>query len=248
MVGAERGIRGEHSRYRRPFRTGSGSLAVSLRGIVDCLASSGRKLCKLVVLSCRCGQEDPTSCFMAANSACIDHASASSRFTSGICDIVIRMSGNAFCSCCLTVSCGIPVRETVRESSKAGESPDVRFQAPSGKVAPLASGHFVEVVEFTYGEVQRRMATSLAAGAKFPSRSSTSYAAITASIGTPSSTGQRCAYRAPATNEVGHLAKTLGAFLFARCPEGALRCQSGGQTRSASDAWIARKHWVFDRE
>ena len=151
---------------------------------------------------------------MAANSACIDHASASSRFTSGICDIVIRMSGNAFCSCCLTVSCGIPVRETVRESSKAGESPDVRFQAPSGKVAPLASGHFVEVVEFTYGEVQRRMATSLAAGAKFPSRSSTSYAAITASIGTPSSTGQRCAYRAPATNDVGHLCMRARSLLF----------------------------------
>ena len=29
--------------------------------------------------------------------------SANSRFTSGICDIVIRMSGNAFCSCSLDV-------------------------------------------------------------------------------------------------------------------------------------------------
>jgi hypothetical protein len=34
---------------------------------------------------------------------------------------------------------------------------------------------------------------------KIPSRSSISYAAITASIGTPNFTGQRCAYRAPAT-------------------------------------------------
>jgi hypothetical protein len=32
------------------------------------------------------------------------------------------MSANAFCSCCLTVSWGIPVRETVRESSEPGES------------------------------------------------------------------------------------------------------------------------------
>ena len=30
------------------------------------------------------------------------------------------------------------------------------------------------------------------------------HAAITTSIGTPNSAGQRCAYRAPATNEVGH--------------------------------------------
>ena len=52
------------------------------------------------------------------------------------------------------------------------------------------------------------------------------YGSITTSIGTPSSTGQRCAYRAPATNEVGHLANGLGAFLFARCPEGAMRCCS----------------------
>ena len=50
---------------------------------------------------------------------------------------------------------------------------------------------------------------------------SAAYAAITTSIGTPNSSGQRCAYRAPATNEVGHLAKTLGAFLFARSREGA---------------------------
>ena len=36
--------------------------------------------------------------------------------------------------------------------------------------------------------------------------SRTSYAAITTSIGTPNSTGQRCAYRAPATNENEQLA------------------------------------------
>jgi len=35
--------------------------------------------------------------------------------------------------------------------------------------------------------------------ARFPLRSSTSYAAISTAIGTPNSTGQRCAYRAPAT-------------------------------------------------
>jgi hypothetical protein len=55
--------------------------------------------------------------------------------------------------------------------------------------------------------------------ARFPLRSSTSYAAISTAIGTPNSTGQRCAYRAPATNEVGHLANGLGAFLFARWHE-----------------------------
>jgi hypothetical protein len=38
-----------------------------------------------------------------------------------------------------------------------------------------------------------------AARAKNSLRSSTSYASITTSIGTPNSTGQRCAYRAPAT-------------------------------------------------
>ena len=41
------------------------------------------------------------------------------------------------------------------------------------------------------------------------------YAAISASIGTPRSTGQRCAYRAPATHGVGHFANGLGALLFA---------------------------------
>ena len=56
------------------------------------------------------------------------------------------------------------------------------------------------------------------------------YAAISTSIGSPNSTGQRCAYPAPATNEVWHLAKTLGAFLFARCPEGAMRCCSSLQS------------------
>jgi hypothetical protein len=49
---------------------------------------------------------------------------------------------------------------------------------------------------------------------RIPLRSSTSYAATTASIGTPNSTGQRCAYPAPATNDVRHLAESLGAFLF----------------------------------
>ena len=162
MVGAERGIPGEHSRHKRPFRTGSGSLAVSLRGIADCSTSSGRKLCKLVVLSCRCGQEDSTSCFMAANSACIDHASASSRFTSGICDIVIRMSGNAFPSCSLDVFSSIPVRETVRESSEPGELLAVRFPPPpllktSDRLwlatSPIASDQIVTVV----GSARRRL-------------------------------------------------------------------------------------------
>ncbi len=36
------------------FNTGSGSSAVSLRGIADCLASFRRKPCEPVVLSCRC--------------------------------------------------------------------------------------------------------------------------------------------------------------------------------------------------
>ena len=36
-----------------------------------------------------------------------------SLFTSGICDIVIRMSGDAFCPCSLEVFPSIPVRETV---------------------------------------------------------------------------------------------------------------------------------------
>jgi len=44
------------------------------------------------------------------------------------------------------------------------------------------------------------------------------YAAITTSIDTPNSTGQRCAYRAPATKEVRHLAFTLSAFLFGSVP------------------------------
>ena len=56
----------------------------------------------------------------AANKACNAQTSASSCVTSGtgICDIVIRMSGNAFCSCSLDVFSSIPVRETVRESSE----------------------------------------------------------------------------------------------------------------------------------
>jgi len=43
------------------------------------------------------------------------------------------MSGNAFCSCSLDVFLSIPVRETVRESSESGESPDVRFPPPPPK-------------------------------------------------------------------------------------------------------------------
>ena len=66
---------------------------------------------------------------------------------------------------------------------------------------------------------RRQGAPPGAAGPRFsriPFRSSTGYAAITASIGTPNSTGQRCAYPAPATKEVRHLAESLSAFLFAR--------------------------------
>jgi hypothetical protein len=74
--------------------------------------------------------KDSISRFTAANSACIDRVSASSRFTSGICDIVTRMSGNAFSSCSLDVFSSIPVRETVRESSEPGEQPAVRFPPP----------------------------------------------------------------------------------------------------------------------
>jgi len=68
----------------------------------------------------------------AANKACNAEVSASSCITSGtgICDIVIRISANAFCSCSLDVFSSIPVRETVRESSRSGESPAVRFPPP----------------------------------------------------------------------------------------------------------------------
>ena len=68
----------------------------------------------------------------AANKACNAQTSASSCVTSGtgICDIVIRMSGNAFCSCSLNVFSSRPVRETVRESSESGELPAVRFPPP----------------------------------------------------------------------------------------------------------------------
>ena len=68
----------------------------------------------------------------AANKACNAQTSASSCVTSGtgICDIVIRMSGNAFSSCSLDVFSSIPVRETVRESSERGEQPAVRFPPP----------------------------------------------------------------------------------------------------------------------
>lgn len=61
------------------------------------------------------------------------------------------------------------------------------------------------MVESTCGEVSRCRATTLPASVAIPLRSSTSYAAITVSIGTPNSTGQRCAYRAPSTNDDAHL-------------------------------------------
>jgi len=73
---------------------------------------------------------DRGSPFAARNTSNIAPTSVSSRFTSGICDIVIRMSGNAFCSCCLDVFSSNPVRETVRESSESGELPAVRFPPP----------------------------------------------------------------------------------------------------------------------
>jgi len=68
----------------------------------------------------------------ARNNACNADTSASSSATSGtgICDIVIRMSGNAFCSCSLDVFSSIPVRETVGESSESDELPAVRFPPP----------------------------------------------------------------------------------------------------------------------
>ena len=68
----------------------------------------------------------------AANKACNAQPSASSWVTSGtgICDIVIRTSANAFCSCSLDVFSSIPVRETVRELSKSGELPAVRIPPP----------------------------------------------------------------------------------------------------------------------
>lgn len=48
----------------------------------------------------------------------------------GICDMVIRMSGDAFCSCSLDAFSSMPVRETVRESSEAGELTAVRSPQP----------------------------------------------------------------------------------------------------------------------
>jgi hypothetical protein len=69
----------------------------------------------------------------------------------------------------------------------------LRFQTPSGSAGALGEGHLVEVVKSTCGEVQRWMPTSSPAGAKIPLRFSASYAAMTASIGSPNSTGQRCA-------------------------------------------------------
>ena len=69
---------------------------------------------------------------------------------------------------------------------------------------------------------------------KMASRSSTSYAATTASIGTPNSTGQRRAYRAPATSDVGHLVIALSALLFAGCLNAAIECH--GRSKSVSGA------------
>ena len=75
-----------------------------------------------------------------SNTANIARTSASSRFTSGICDIVIRTSATAFCPYCLTVSSGIPVRKTVRESPESGELQAVRFPPPS--LIRSAGDHF----------------------------------------------------------------------------------------------------------
>jgi len=79
----------------------------------------------------------------AANKACNAQTSASSCVTSGtgICDIVIRMSANAFCSCSLNVFSSIPVRETVRESLEPVELPAVRFPPPPPLTLP-AGNHF----------------------------------------------------------------------------------------------------------
>ena len=52
------------------------------------------------------------------------------------------------------------------------------------------------------------------------SRSLTMRTHVTATAHNPKVVGSN---PAPATKEVGHLAKTLGAFLFARCPQGAMR-------------------------
>jgi len=92
-----------------------------------------------------------------SNTANIAPTSASSRFTSGTCDIVVGMFGSAFCSYSLDVCSSVPVGESVRESSESGKLPAVRFQAPSGWAAALGSRHFVELVESTCGEVQRWM-------------------------------------------------------------------------------------------
>ena len=81
----------------------------------------------------------------AANKACNAQTSASSCVTSGtrICDIVIRLAAKRFRSCCLTVSSGIPVRETVRESSESGASPAVRFPPPPPHLPCVLQGEAV---------------------------------------------------------------------------------------------------------
>ncbi len=56
--------------------------------------------------------------------------------------------------------------------------------------------------------------------------------------------GQRCAYPAPATNEVGHLAETLGAFLFARCPEGTITYREQA-LRHARTWWRMHRNAAF---
>ena len=58
----------------------------------------------------------------------------------------------------------------------------------------------------TIGDKERRREAAGPRFSRISFRSSTGYAAITASIGTLNSTGQRCAYRAPANKYDGHLA------------------------------------------
>ena len=76
---------------------------------------------------------------------------------------------------------------SVTPAGASARTPVERFRMLMPKL-PLE-----RVEKSTCGEVHRWMAPSLAAGARIPLRSSTSYAAITTSIGTPNSTGQRCA-------------------------------------------------------
>ena len=54
----------------------------------------------------------------------------------------------------------------------------------------------------------------------------------------------RRANLAPATNEVGHLANGLGAFLFARCPEGAITYREQA-LRHARTWWRMHRNAAF---